>query len=309
MNPHRLRAYLYLLLVTAIWGVAGPIIKFTLSGISPLLFLAYRLAISAVFSILLIVFFGLKLPKPKQNLPLTFLYGLIAFPLALGALFLGLEKTTVLDMSLITLVGPLLVMVGGVIFFRDHVTFREKIGVAFLISGIVFTTISPIIMDHETLKLSGNLFIVLFLFTDSLAALIAKRLVQKKIPPLTLTNLGFIIGALTIIPPTILFYGHSQTITFIFSLPLKYHLGVWYMALLSGTLAYFLYILGQKSIEVSEAGLFRYLMPLFSVPLAVIWLNEKITLHFIIGALLILVGIIIAEYKQGWRLGSLRKKR
>jgi drug/metabolite transporter (DMT)-like permease len=33
MNPHRFKAYIYLLIMAAIWGAAGPVIKFTLQGI------------------------------------------------------------------------------------------------------------------------------------------------------------------------------------------------------------------------------------------------------------------------------------
>ena len=298
MKPHRLKAYFYLVLVAVIWGAAGPIIKYTLQGIPPLPFLAYRFAISAIFSVLFFTVFGIKLPKPRQNLPLILLYGLIAFSIALSVLFLGLEKTTVLDMTLITLLGPLLVTVGGVIFFKDHITKQEKTGIVIIVSGATFTAISPIIMNHETLRLSGNLFIILFLFADSIAILMAKRLVRQNISSLTLINIGFIVGALTIIPLTAFLYGYPETINLIISLPLKYHLGVWYMALLSGTLAYFLYVLAQKSIEVSEAALFRYLGPLFSIPLAVFWLGEKITIYFVIGAVLIVIGIAIAEYKK-----------
>ncbi|PJA42810.1 EamA family transporter, partial [Candidatus Woesebacteria bacterium CG_4_9_14_3_um_filter_39_10] len=42
MNPHRLKAYILLLIVAVIWGIAGPVIKFTLGGFPPLLFLTYR---------------------------------------------------------------------------------------------------------------------------------------------------------------------------------------------------------------------------------------------------------------------------
>ncbi|MBU0572305.1 DMT family transporter [Patescibacteria group bacterium] len=298
MKSHRLKAYIYLLIVAVIWGAAGPIIKYTLQEISPLPFLAYRFAISAVFSILFFILFGVKFPKPKENLPLVLIYGLMAFPIALGVLFLGLEKTTVLDMTLISLLAPLLVAIGGVVFFKEHVTNREKTGIAIVVSGAIFTAISPIIMDHQVLRLSGNLLIGLFLLAESIAVLIAKQVARKKVPSLTLINIGFIIGAITVIPLTIFLYGYSETINSIINLPLKYHLCVWYMALLSGTLAYFLYILAQKSIEVSEAALFRYLLPLFSIPLAVFWLGEKISIYFVIGAVLITIGITIAEYKK-----------
>ena len=70
------------------------------------------------------------------------------------------------------------------------------------------------------------------------------------------------------------------------------------MALISGTLAYYLAILGNKSIEISEAAIFKYLQPLFGVPLAVYWLGEKITVYFVIGAVIITAGIVIAEIKK-----------
>jgi drug/metabolite transporter (DMT)-like permease len=82
---------------------------------------------------------------------------------------------------------------------------------------------------------------------------------------------------------------------------LQYHAGVWYMAILSGTLAYFLYVRGQKSIEVSEAALFNYLQPIFSIPLAVFWLQESLTPTFVIGAIIIACGVIIAEYKKKYK--------
>ena len=82
------------------------------------------------------------------------------------------------------------------------------------------------------------------------------------------------------------------------NLALPYHLGVWYMALISGTLAYALWIRGQKSIEISEAGVFAYLVPIFAAPLAVLWLGETITTPFIIGSVVVAIGVYIAETKK-----------
>ncbi|MGB6839072.1 MAG: DMT family transporter [Microgenomates group bacterium] len=298
MTPHRTRAYIYLLIVAAIWGIAGPVIKFTLGGIDPLPFLTYRLVISATFSIIFFLIKGVKLPDPKTTAPLVFLYGILAFTIALGTLFVGLEKTTVLDLTLITLSGPLLVTIGGILFFKDHITRQEKIGISIVLLGSLFTIFSPIIMNHSDVRLSGNLFIFLFLLADSSAVLLAKRIVQLKVPPLTLINLGFVVGAITIIPITGILYGFPNIVNSITSLSIEYHLGVFYMALLSGTLAYFLSVLGQKSIEVSEAVLFRYLQPLFATPLAIFWLGEQITASFIFGAVIIGTGVVIAEYKK-----------
>ena len=70
------------------------------------------------------------------------------------------------------------------------------------------------------------------------------------------------------------------------------------MALLSGSLAYYLSNKAQKSIEIGEASIFAYLYPIFSTPLAVIWLGEKITPMFTMGAVIIAIGVAIAEIKK-----------
>ncbi len=298
MTSHRLRAYLYLILVAAIWGAAGPVIKFTLSGIDPFPFLSYRFIIAAIFSIVYFLIKGVKIPKIRQNLRYVIAYGLLAVPIALGALFTGLDKSTVLDLTLISILGPLVVTAGGALFFHDHITSREKIGITIVLIGALINALAPFFQKVADARLTGNFFLLIFLLADTSAVLVAKHSVRHKIRSVTLTNMAFIIGAITLVPITLATHGATNVISSIITLPFKYHLGVWYMALISGTLAYFLYVRAHRSIEVSEATLFNYLQPLFSVPLAIFWLGEKITPTFVVGAAVITTGLIIAEYKK-----------
>ncbi|OGM31187.1 hypothetical protein A2803_01790 [Candidatus Woesebacteria bacterium RIFCSPHIGHO2_01_FULL_44_21] len=297
----RFKAYLFLLTTAVIWGAAGPVIKFTLAGIEPLPFLAYRFAISAVFSIF---FFSAKIAQGKKfrnlkaNFPLALLYGFLAVPLALSLLFFGLEKSTVLDSTLITIAGPIIVTLGAVHFFRDHITKREKLGIMIVLLGVILNSLLPIFQGGQGIRLTGNLLLLVYLLADSGSVLLAKKAIKNKTKSANLTSLAFIVGAVCLIPLTILIYGWENLLTTILTLPLKYHFGVWYMALLSGNLAYFMYVRGQRSIEVSEAVLFNYLIPLFSVPLAVFWLGESLSLSFILGAIIIATGVYIAEKKK-----------
>jgi len=296
----RIRAYLFLLLVAIIWGLAGPVIKFTLQALPPIIFLAYRFAISSLISL---IFFTVKIAKGKRfrklrkNFRLSLLYSFMAIPFALGALFLGLEKSTVLDLSIIGAVGPLMTTMGGWIFFHEHITRKERVGILIVLAGVFINSFLPIILDSQDLRLSGNLLLLAYLFADSSSILIAKRVIRKGVKSENLTNLAFIVGAIFFIPLALITYGTSF-LTKILSLSFEYHLGVWYMSLLSGTLAYFLYVRGAKTIEVSEAVLFTYLQPIFSIPLAIFWLNETPTIFFFLGAILILLGVFIAESKN-----------
>ena len=67
------------------------------------------------------------------------------------------------------------------------------------------------------------------------------------------------------------------------------------MAVFSSVVAYSAYTYGLKKIEASETSVFTYLQPLFAIPIAVIFLGEKLTIYLIIGAILITLGVFVCE--------------
>lgn len=297
MSPHRLKSYSLLLIVSAIWGIATPIIKFTLGEFSPLIFLFYRFSVSTFLAIVLFITIGFKIPKKPKNLLLMLLYGFTTSTLSLGLLFFGLKDTTVLDSSLITLANPLIITLAGMIFLNERVTKRERLGIAIAVVGTVLTVIEPVLQNTNGAGFSGNILIVGYVLINTLGVVLAKKLLRQGTDPLTMTNFSFIIGFVTLLPfalPEVLSSGFG----IITSPSFEYHLGVIYMAVISGSLAYYLSNKAQKTIEISEQSLFAYLYPVFSMPLAVFWLGEKITPLFIIGATVIATGVLLAEYKM-----------
>ncbi len=301
MSKQRNRAYLYLILAAFIWGAAAPIIKFTLEGIDPIPFLAYRFGIAAIFSSLFFIakiIKGKKFHQLKKHFKLALIYGILAVPLGLGVLFFGLDKTTVLDLSLIGAIGPLVVLLGGSLFFHDHITSREKKGIFIVLLGVFINTFVPIFTTSNSIQFSGNLLLFIYLLSDAGSILVAKRAVKNKIKSSNLINMAFILGALIFIPLAFLEYGSKELLFTISHLPLKYHVGIWYMALISGNLAYFLLVRAQRTIETSEAALFSYMQPIFMIPLAIFWLHESLNPYFIFGAVLIAAGLYIAETKK-----------
>ncbi|MEJ2441574.1 MAG: DMT family transporter, partial [Patescibacteria group bacterium] len=213
MKLHRLKAYFYLVLVAVIWGIASPVIKHTLQGISSLPFLTYRFALSSAVAIPTFLLAGIHIPKLKETLPYVLLYGFLVSTVALGLLFLGLEKTTVLDMTLITAVGPLLIALAGVVFLKEHITSREKVGMALAFSGSFVMLMEPLFNNGANLsRLSGNILVILYLLINTLAVVIVKKLLRSQVSPLTLTNTSFMVGFLTMLPITLVAYGGKNLI-------------------------------------------------------------------------------------------------
>jgi len=299
MTAARTKAYLSLLLAAAIWGAAGPVIKYTLNGIDPLPFLAYRFLVTGLVCIIFFASNKKYLRQLRKGFWWIFGYGFFGAFIGLTLLFMGLNKTGVLDLSLIGLMAPIVVIIGGVLIFKDHITKREKIGISLVLIGAIFTGFSPLLTNHMGKTVfTGNILLFIFLASDSISYFFSKETVKKGIDPAVVTNGGLLIGALGIIPLAIATTGTKEIVNQVMSLTLPYHLGVIYMGLFSGSLAYYLHIRGLKTVEISESALFAYLQPIFAIPLAILWLNEKINIYFLVGAVLVSTGILLAEYKR-----------
>lgn len=288
-----------LLAVSAIWGVASPVIKFTLQAFDPAIFLTYRYFISTVLAIIIFVFAGFKFPKNLKVIGILIIYALLNSVVGLGFLFFGMDNTTVLDMTLITLLMPLIVSTAGVVFLNEKVTKREKVGIGIAIIGTLLTVIEPLFFSTgAVLKISGNLLILGYVASTTITAVLAKKLLRQNVEPITLVNTSFIIGFVSFF----IFVWYSKSLFGIWDQILTtapiYHAGVWFMAIISGTLAFWLSNKAQKTIEIGEQSLFSYLFPIFSLPLAVLWLGEKFTSIHIIGGIIIIIGVAIAEIKK-----------
>lgn len=298
---HRFTAYLLLLIVSIIWGVAGPVIKFTLGSFPPIIFLTYRFALASALGATL---WAVRPPKLRMNgntLPHIILHSVLAVPVGLGLLFFGFDKTSSLSGSVISATGPIMVAIAGVIMLHEHITKPERVGVALALLGTLIITLGPLLGTNNgqpLISFEGNLLIIISLAADAIATVIAKVSLRDRVPAIALTNISFMIGFACFLPFLLYTYSVQEIISAITTAPPAAHLGVFYMAFISGTVAYTLQKLAMKSIEVGEVAVFNYLFPIWAAPLALWWLGEKITLPFLIGASVIATGVVIAEYKR-----------
>lgn len=176
MNPARLRSYLLLLVVVVIWGIAPSVIKFALGELPPFLFLAYRFLITTV--VLLPFYLGSKEKGLSLgNIPLIILVSILGSTLNLGLLFYGTNLTTSLDASLITATAPIFVALAGVWFLHEHVTGREKIGIAITLIGTMIIAIQAFLrLEREP----PEAFLAILLFSFQILLSQATYSYQKR---------------------------------------------------------------------------------------------------------------------------------
>lgn len=301
MNPHRLRAYIYLIIVAAIWGIAGPVIKFTLPSLPPFIFLTYRFFISTIVFLPIVLFKKTKAPSNIKDVAILTLIALLGSSINLSLLFYGYTYTTALDASLLSATAPVFVVIASIFFLKERVTKKEKIGLFIAFLGTLVIIFQPLAENKILFRenILGNILIAIANIAGVFYVILSKYGLRKKYDPLYMTFYMFFIGFITLLPLAALQAGSlPNLVSLIVNSSLQAHLGVLYMALLSGSLAYYLYQKAQKTIEASEAALFSYLSPLFAAPLAVFWLKEEITIFYLLGVAIVATGVIIAENKR-----------
>ena len=300
MNSRRLTAYSMLLIASIIWGVAGPITKYSVAFIPIALFLTYRFLVSGVVGILMTPN-AFSIFKQKKYVTSILLYSFFSVTLAIGFFFLGISQTSSLSSSIIGATTPIFTTIAAAIFLHEKVTGRERFGILLAFLGTTLTIVEPLILRGNAPSqesLMGNLFVLFAVLTDIVSWIIAKVALREKIPALKLTTVSFILNIPIFM--AILLWSTSiptiiQTLT---EAPLLAHFGVLYMALFSGTLAYFLRNRAIQSIEVSEGSIFMYLQVVWAAPLALFWLRESVGPIFIAGVIVTAIGVFIAEYKK-----------
>ncbi len=297
----RNKAYVFLLLTTVIWGIASPVIKYTLEFISPFAFLFWRFLLTClILTPILLVYIK------KKKIKLSFSkfiklgsLGLLGITFSLSLLFVGYNYTTAIDGILISSMSPLIVIIGGGLLLKEEVTRREKTGSLIAFLGTIVTVIQPL-LEGQALALQnikGNFLILLSAIAWAAYCLLIKKVeTRDKNDPLVVTSIGFIVGFFSIIPLFLLEAVKLNTPLTLPSLPSLP--GIVYMSLFSSIIAFLTYNMGYALIEASEATLFDYLRPVFAAPLAVLWLNEALTLPFLTGAFLITLGVVITEYRK-----------
>lgn len=289
--PVRKKAYFYLLIGDMLWGWAGPVVKHTLGYVTPIQFLFYRFwIVTALFT----PFFWRDIrkhhPFPWRDIGLMLLIGLLGGPLCLWLIFAGTVYTTAIDAAVIVAMAPIFVIVTSRIFLKENVTRQEWLGVGIALLGTLITTFGPLFEGSlfAGKHLTGNLLVLASNIAWGFYVVAVKRF-SKKYSAFVITALTFFAGALMMTP--LLFAEGNGTTGF----DGRAGWGIIYMAVFSSLIAYTAHNQGVAIIEASEATVFSYLQPIFAAPLAFFWLNEPLTGYFILGAIVITLGVIITE--------------
>ena len=219
---------------------------------------------------------------------------LLSVALFNSLLYLALQTTTVIHVSLVTTAIPAVTVLSAWIALGETVRRRATFGMAAAFFGVVVIIFKGDLAAVIALDLNpGDLITLAAVLCWSVYMVFLRRL------PVKLDPVGFLfaitaLGTVLLVPlfAAEVLSGRTMAVS-TGSLA-----GILYLAVFASVLAFVFFNYGVAKLGANRATQFNYLMPIFSVALAMIFLDEQFQVFHAVGIALILAGVWMAARKR-----------
>lgn len=281
-------AYLLLVLVTAMWGSYFPLTKVALREIPPLTFVAFRFALAAPF-LWVMLLRDRRTVRPGRGDLLPFLFlALSGYVLGTALTYVGIDRTTAINASLIQAAAPVMVTVLSVIFLKEVLRPTNWAGVLLSVLGVLL-----IVSGGDPVRLlrgsfhSGDLILIVSQVGWS-GYTIYGRTILRRYSPAVATTYAYSVAALILVPVSVL----EAPLRPLLDASAQTWAIVLFQALLGG-LAHVWYYAGIRAVGASRSVVFMNLSPVVGVVLATLLLGEALRASHLAGGAVVLLGVFL----------------
>ncbi|WP_313152284.1 DMT family transporter [Lacrimispora sp.] len=294
-NMHTYRvSYLYLANAMFIAGSAVVVSKIMVGSLP--MFLATELGIIVGMICLIPLVFFIKKEaiqtdlKTNAILLLQALFGVFFYRIFT---FWGLQYTTAANSGLITSASPVIVALLAFFFLKERLSRQRILGIFFVVIGLFIINLYPFFKgdtDGST-SIKGNVLILLAVFCEALFSIMSK-VACKPVSALYRTAIITFYAFLLLLPFSI-YDGLHYDWTRINSSSI---FCVFYYGVFVSFLSYVLWFKGIEKVPASSSAVFTSIVPVSSIILSALVLNDSILFVHIIGLICIISGIFVSAY-------------
>ena len=288
------------LLLGSIWGSSFLWIKIALEELEPFTLVGYRLLFGAVGMALVLLARRPALPKERRTWLLLALMGLTNTALPFVLISWG---ETVIDSAVASILNsttPLFTLIIAHYFLSDErMNVPRALGLLLGFAGILLLFSRDVGLEGFRSGLLGQAAVLAAALSYAGSSVFARRafrdvplLIQAAIP-LFSADLLIWVGAVTLESPVN-----------IPALPITWVALAW-LGLLGSCIAYLLYFYLINNVGSTRSTLVTYMFPVIGVALGVLFLDERLDLRLIIGALMVVAGIGVVNWKPRTNAGGL----
>ncbi|HEX9005643.1 MAG TPA: EamA family transporter, partial [Bacteroidota bacterium] len=244
-----------------------------------------RSLLSAPLMALMLLLRGRPVRIHREDLGLVLFLSLLAIPFNQFFFLYGMHFTIPSNAALLYATTPILVLLLSRIFLKEPLTRAKLLGVGLGFIGVLIVIFERG-LDASMQYVAGNLLVGVAVIAWGFYSVFGKRLIARY---------GAVhASAVTLILGTVFFLpvGAVPMLSFPFA---SLSAGEWgeifYLAIVTSVVSYFLWNFALSRIEAGKAALFANLQPVITTLLAVTLLGQEVTPAFVVGGSIALTGV------------------
>lgn len=294
MKKESLMGAVYLSLAASIWGSMYVVSKYVLDFIPPFTLMVLRYSITFVF--LFSVLKGTEIKNKtrevisRKDWLLLVWIGFIGYFISISCQFIGTKLSDAHTGALITSATPAFMIIFAYFILKEKLSIR-KVTALILANGGVVVVIGW--QQNMGNYFWGSIILVGAAVTWALYSVYVK-VACRRLSSLTVTVYASLF-ALVFTMPAMFWELKSQPAYF--DSPLIV-LGVLYLGVISTAGAFLLWNKGLELMDAGIGSLFFFFQPLVGAFLGWLLLDEKLTINFFCGGILIALGVLTATFQN-----------
>jgi drug/metabolite transporter (DMT)-like permease len=238
---------------------------------------------------------GERLP-PRSAWRRILLLSFVAVPVNQGFFLYGLQLSTAAHAALLYTLTPLFVLLLAQALIAEFPGWRTAVGTALALGGTIY------VLLHQGLDLSrgpliGDLLLLIAVVAWSIYTAEGRDLVGEfgALPTIAWT---LIAGTVLFLPLGIGALLSAENRADLARASREAWWGVAYLIVITSVVAYLIWYWALKHLAAARVAVFTNLQPLATAVLAHIFLGEQITLGFVLGACVVIAGVLLAQWKS-----------
>jgi drug/metabolite transporter (DMT)-like permease len=263
--------------------------KITVAEISPLSLGFFRFGFAAILFYITLKIRKQSLRFDKEDYPRLILLSLLCIPLNQFFFLTGIKLSLASHSGIIYSLNPVYAYVIAVLMKYEKFSYSKLFSIAMTVIGIFFIfyeSFSGTSIDGDVLR--GDVLLLFAVLTFSAYLTLGKNMIAKY-GALKVSSFVFLLGSIFYIP---LFIYDLPNLSFDKLTPWGIA-GFFYLSVIVAYLAYFVWYYALRRIAISKLTTLSNVSPLLTVLFSIIFLSETISLYFVIGSIITLLGVFI----------------
>lgn len=289
------KTYILMTLGALFWSGAFIAGKIGVKEFSPVSLTFLRFLFASIIMFIIMIKYEKKDYKlDLKGVMIMLLLGIIGMAGYHILFFTALKYTSASKASMIAATNPLITTILAFFFLGEKLGLKRLIAIGIAFTGVILTISNWNLNIFLNFKFNyGDLIMIIAVSCWAIYSIISKK-VMDRYSPLILTTYSFIVCTLVLLP----FVLKEGILSIIKSSSLSSWLAIVYMAIFPTVIGYLIQQIAIKRIGTSKTSIFINMVPIFSIILAALILNEAITIFNILSGGIIITGVYLNSKLQ-----------